>query len=141
MPAKGLRSATSVSVCRFDLRLGAMAISASKNKSNFPANGLLARRAPFATVWMQPNDSVHHDTIRLVSLNFRFRRRIAVVLRTFYRYREFAARASLTRISPGTGTENKLATQKCLRGQHKRQNLADQCPKKCESRMLNLTVT
>src|SRR2546430_9709773 len=29
---------------------------------------------------MQPNDSVHHDTIRLVSLSFRFRRRMATVL-------------------------------------------------------------
>src|ERR1043166_6710921 len=29
---------------------------------------------------MQPSDSVHHDTIRLVSLNFRLRRRIAAVL-------------------------------------------------------------
>jgi hypothetical protein len=65
---------------------------------------------------------VHHDTIKLVSLNFRFRRRIAVVLRTSHRYREFAARASLTGISPGTGTEKKLATQQCLRGQHKKAN-------------------
>jgi len=33
--------------------------------------------APLATACMQPNDSVHHETIRLVSLNFRLRRRIA----------------------------------------------------------------
>ena len=31
---------------------------------------------------MQPRDSVHHETIRLVSLNFRLRKRIAVVLST-----------------------------------------------------------
>jgi len=31
---------------------------------------------------MQPNDSEHHDTIKLVSLNLRFRRRIASVLST-----------------------------------------------------------
>src|SRR6266487_3696677 len=29
---------------------------------------------------MQPSESVHHDTIRLVSLNFRLRKRIAAVL-------------------------------------------------------------
>src|SRR5437762_14113132 len=56
-----------------------METSASKNKSSFPANGLLGRRAPLAIVWIQPNDSVHHDTIRLVSLNFRLRRRMAAV--------------------------------------------------------------
>jgi len=49
-----------VSVCRSDFRLRTMEISASKNKSSFPANGLLGRRAPLATVWTQPNDSVHH---------------------------------------------------------------------------------
>src|SRR5438874_11451506 len=31
---------------------------------------------------MQPRDSVHHETIRLVSLNFRLRKRMAVVLST-----------------------------------------------------------
>src|SRR5438034_751838 len=31
---------------------------------------------------MQPRDSVHHETIRLVLLNFRLRKRIAVVLST-----------------------------------------------------------
>src|SRR6266404_5704665 len=31
---------------------------------------------------MQPRDSVHHETIRLVSLNFRLRKRIAAVLCT-----------------------------------------------------------
>src|SRR6266480_1487943 len=31
---------------------------------------------------MQPSDSVHHATIRLVSLNFRLRRRIAAVVCT-----------------------------------------------------------
>lgn len=31
---------------------------------------------------MQPRDSVHHETIRLVSLNFRLRKTIAVVLST-----------------------------------------------------------
>jgi len=31
---------------------------------------------------MQPNDSVHHDTIKLVSLNFRLRKRMAEVLGT-----------------------------------------------------------
>src|SRR4051812_41051204 len=31
---------------------------------------------------MQPNDSVHHETIRLVSLSFRFRNRIAFVVST-----------------------------------------------------------
>ena len=31
---------------------------------------------------MQPNDSVHHDTIKLVSLNFRLRKRMAEVLCT-----------------------------------------------------------
>jgi hypothetical protein len=35
-----------------------------------------------AIVWTQPKDSVHHDTIKLVSLNFRFRRRIASELST-----------------------------------------------------------
>jgi hypothetical protein len=39
----------------------------------------LGRRAPLAIVWIQPNDSVHHETIRLVSLNLRLRRRIAAV--------------------------------------------------------------
>src|SRR5438093_635901 len=29
---------------------------------------------------MQPRDSVHHETIRLVSLNFRLRKRMATVL-------------------------------------------------------------
>jgi hypothetical protein len=59
-----------------------MEISASKNKSSFPAKGLLRRRAPLATVRTQPNDSVHHETMRLVSLNFRLRRRMAAVLST-----------------------------------------------------------
>src|SRR5437773_3832727 len=59
-----------------------MEISASKNKSSFPENGLLGRRAPLAIVWIQPNDSVHHETIRLVSLNFRLRSRMAGVLST-----------------------------------------------------------
>jgi hypothetical protein len=59
-----------------------MEISASKNKSSFPANGLFARRAPFATVWIHPHDSVHHETIRLVSLNFRLRNRMAAVIST-----------------------------------------------------------
>jgi len=43
------------------------------------ANGLLARRAPLAMVWMQPSDSVHHETIRLVSLKVRLRSKIAAV--------------------------------------------------------------
>src|SRR5881397_2315889 len=59
-----------------------MEISASKNKSSFPANGLFGRRAPLATVWMQPNDSVHHETIRLVSLSLRLRKRMAAVIAT-----------------------------------------------------------
>src|SRR5438105_2994998 len=80
MPLNGFLSTTSESACRFDFRLRAIWISVSKNKSNLPANGLLARRAPFAAVWMQPNDSVHHETIRLVSLSLRFRRRMAAVL-------------------------------------------------------------
>jgi hypothetical protein len=57
-----------------------METSASKNKSSYPANGLFGRRAPLAIVWIQPNDSVHHEMIRLVSLNFRFRNRMAAVL-------------------------------------------------------------
>src|SRR5437588_5085977 len=80
MPLNGFLSTTSVSVCRFDFRLRAIWISVSKNKSSFPANGLFARRAPLAAVWMQPNDSVHHETMRLVSLSLRFRRRMAAVL-------------------------------------------------------------
>ena len=31
---------------------------------------------------MQPNDSVHHEMMRLVSLSLRFRSRMAVVLST-----------------------------------------------------------
>jgi hypothetical protein len=31
---------------------------------------------------MQPSNSVHHETIRLVSLNFRLRNRMAAVLST-----------------------------------------------------------
>jgi hypothetical protein len=64
-----------------------MEISASKNKSSFPANGLLGRRAPLAIVWIQPNDSVHHEMIKLVSLNFRFRNRIATVVSTSKHHR------------------------------------------------------
>src|SRR5438270_5245007 len=70
---------TSVRLCKLDFRLRAIWISASKNRSNFPANALFARRAPFAAVWIQPNDSVHHETMRLVSLNLRFRSRMPVV--------------------------------------------------------------
>jgi len=33
---------------------------------------------------MQPSDSVHHETIRLVSLNFRLRKRMALVLSTIW---------------------------------------------------------
>src|SRR5438045_7296380 len=80
MPLNGFFSATSVKVCRFDFRLREIWISASKNRSSFPANGLFARRAPFAAVWIQPNDSVHHEMMRLVSLSFRFRKRMPVVL-------------------------------------------------------------
>src|SRR5436309_13962457 len=69
-------------MCKSDFRLRTMEISASKNKSSFPANGLFGRRAPLATVWMQPNDSVHHDTIRLVSLSLRLRNRMAAVVST-----------------------------------------------------------
>src|SRR2546430_15276257 len=57
-------------------------ISVSKKRSSLPAKGVLVRRAPFATVWMQPSDSVHHETIRLVSLKLRLRKRIAEVLCT-----------------------------------------------------------
>src|SRR2546430_17278195 len=57
-------------------------ISVSKKRSSLPAKGVLVRRAPFATVWMQPSDSVHHETIRLVSLKLRLRKRIAAVLCT-----------------------------------------------------------
>ena len=42
----------------------------------------LARRAPFATVWIRPNDSVHQEIIRLVSLSFRLRNKIATVFST-----------------------------------------------------------
>src|SRR3954462_1811142 len=80
MPANGFFKATSVSECRFDFRLREIWISASKNRSSFPANGLLARRAPLAAVWMQPNDSVHQETIRLVSLSLRLRSKMAAVL-------------------------------------------------------------
>jgi hypothetical protein len=75
---------------------------------------------------------VHHDTIKLVSLNFRFRRRIAVVLRTSHRYREFAARASLTRMSSraGDGKETGHAEMPAWPAQEGELNLADQCPKK-----------
>src|SRR5947209_4633405 len=93
MPLKGFFKTTSVRLCKLDFRLRAIWISASKNRSNFPANALFARRAPLAAVWMQPNDSVHHETMRLVSLSFRLRSRIAVVLsiggsnaRARYRY-------------------------------------------------------
>ena len=82
IPLNGFLSATSESVCRLDFLLRAIWISASKKRSSLPANGLFARLAPFAAVWMQPNESVHHDTIRLVSLSFRFRSRMAVVLST-----------------------------------------------------------
>src|SRR5687768_18339330 len=80
MPPNGFFRTTSVSEWRSDFRLREIWISASKNKSSLPANGLLARRAPRAAVWMQPNDSVHHETIRLVSLSLRLRSRMAVVL-------------------------------------------------------------
>jgi hypothetical protein len=33
---------------------------------------------------MQPNDSVHHEMMRLVSLSFRFRSRMPVVLSTLH---------------------------------------------------------
>ena len=69
-------------MCRVDLRLGMIEISVSKKRSSLPANGVLVRRAPLATVWMQPNDSVHHETIRLVSLKLRLRNRMALVLST-----------------------------------------------------------
>jgi hypothetical protein len=59
-----------------------MEISASKNKSNFPANGLLGRRAPLAIVWMQPNASVHQEMMSVVSLNLRLRNRMAAVVST-----------------------------------------------------------
>ena len=39
---------------------------------------------------MQPNDSVHHEMMRLVSLSFRLRSRIAVVL-SIEEYRALAA--------------------------------------------------
>src|SRR5438270_13136618 len=80
MPLNGFLKTTSVRLCKLDFRLRAIWISASKNRSNFPANALFARRAPLAAVWMQPNDSVHHETMRLVSLSFRFRSKMAVVL-------------------------------------------------------------
>src|ERR1700719_4453227 len=44
---------------------------------------------------MQPNESVHHETIRLVSLSFRFRSRMPVVLSTLHCYRKLVARASV----------------------------------------------
>src|SRR5947199_5851396 len=100
MPGNGFFTTTSVSVCKSDLRLCTMEISASKNKSSFPANGLFARRAPLATVWMQPNDSVHHETIRLVSLNLRFRNRMAAVVSisaTLTRIKGLAAQVGGTR--------------------------------------------
>src|SRR5205809_6082114 len=87
MPANGFFKATSVSECRFDFRLRAIWISASKNRSSLPANGLFGRRAPRATVWMQPNDSVHHELMRLVSLSLRFRSRMPVVLSMLHCYR------------------------------------------------------
>jgi len=52
----------------------------------FRQMGFLGRRAPLATACMQPNDSVHHETIRLVSLNFRLRRRIASVVASIQIY-------------------------------------------------------
>ena len=54
-----------------------------EKKSSLPAKTLFGRRAPFATVSMQPNDSVHQETIRLVSLSFRLRSRIALVVSNF----------------------------------------------------------
>jgi hypothetical protein len=79
-PPKGFRSATSRKVCRFDFLLRAIWISASKNRSSLPANGLFARRAPLATVCTQPNEFVHQWMIRLVSLSLRLRSKMAVVL-------------------------------------------------------------
>ena len=67
---------------QIEQRRRAIRISVSKNKSSLPANGLRARRAPLATVWTQPNDSVHQEKMTLVSLNFRLRKRIANVLST-----------------------------------------------------------
>src|SRR5256885_7068241 len=58
--------------------------SASKNKSSCPRKGLLGRLAPRATVWTMPSESVHHETMRLVSLSLRLRRRIPRVV-TFTR--------------------------------------------------------
>src|SRR6478752_6286337 len=95
MPANGFLKATSVSECKFDFRLRAIWISPSKNRSSFPAKGLLARRAPFAAVWMQPNDSVHHETIRLVSLSLRFRRRMAAVVSIVLRQSSQVLRSSV----------------------------------------------
>src|SRR6267143_6310384 len=82
MLTNGFTIATSRKVCRFDLRLIAIDSSASKNKSRRPANGLFGRRAPRATVWITPIESVHQETIKLVSLNRLFRRRIPLVLIT-----------------------------------------------------------
>src|SRR5207245_9997312 len=43
---------------------------------------LLFLRTAYATGWTQPCDAVHHETIRLVSLKLRLRKRIAEVLCT-----------------------------------------------------------
>lgn len=82
MPLNGSRIVSSRKVCRVDLRLRATEISASKNKSSRPANGLFGRRAPRATVCTTPMVSVHHETIRLVSLSRLLRRRRPRVLLT-----------------------------------------------------------
>ena len=87
IPPNGFVRTTSLSVCSSDFLLRAICISVSKNKSSFPANGLFARRAPRATVWIHPNDSVHHEMMRLVSLSFRFRSKMAAVLSTISEHR------------------------------------------------------
>src|SRR5438105_3275958 len=80
IPANALTTTTSRRVCKFDLRLFAMDNSASKNKSSCPRKGLLGRLAPRATVWIMPSELVHQETMRLVSLSLRLRRRIPRVL-------------------------------------------------------------
>src|SRR4029077_12047035 len=71
-----MTTTTSRRLCKFDLRLFAIDNSASKNKSSCPRKGLRGRLAPRATVWIIPSELVHHETMRLVSLSLRLRRRI-----------------------------------------------------------------
>ncbi len=65
-----------------------------------------------AIVWIQPNDSVHHEMIRLVSLNFRFRNRIATVVSTSKHHRmSFWAKRRISDHFSGNTKDN---SQRCF---------------------------